>query len=403
MATRAFWVSAGLNVILLSSLAVLHWRAADREVWHPEAPLPRMTGHAEVSNASIPASKSASVVAGGRLEAATLEQLEQIGISRSVLVSAMLEDFHRRWDKRGDELERRYAPKQVPEREYIELARQREVERERTIKAFLGEEGYLAWDKERALHLVNSAGLPISRAEADQAYRLQKDFDEKHAELQMAMEDGVADKADASALQRQAQETLERELEKLFGKERLAQMRGQTDASAEVYRRFGDLNPTPIQAAAVLRAEEDYRSREAELAQRAKQKGADPAQLQAELKALANAREEDLRRIFGTSAYDSARRENDPSYKTLKQYAAAWNLHAHEADSVYRAVSAFHEEAERRRLIAQMQEAAGEPVNWADVNGRIEKTRTETEAALAALIGTDRLRRLKQNDLLTTH
>ena len=75
---------------------------------------------------------------------------------------------------------------------------------------------------------------------AEQAYRLQKDYDGRRAkDLQMAMEDGVADKADAGALQAQAQEALDRNLKKLLGDQRFSELKGSTDPTAEVYQTFG--------------------------------------------------------------------------------------------------------------------------------------------------------------------
>lgn len=399
----ALRLSIGANIVLLVAVvAVLLWReqaAAPSTV----APAPRAISAPTERPTTVAGAQTLDPKSGRpALNPATIAQLEQLGITRDLLVSALLEDFHRRWDRRFTELQKRYAPKQVPEREFVELGRLRDAERGRELKAALGEAGYLAWDKEQTLRTLNSTGVAMTAAEAERAYRLQKDFDEKHAELQMAMEDGVADRADVATLQAQAQEALEREFERLFGKPRLDEMRGYTDPIADVYRAFGDLSPTPDQANAVLRADQDFRAREAALARRVQENPGDPATITAELKAMNEAREENLRRIFGAEAYDTMKRQNDPTYKTLKQYANAWELQEHEIQSVYETLHAFHDQAERTRIPAQMSEAAGQPVNWRDINTAIEQARQQTEAGLQNLIGGERLRRLKQNGLLTT-
>src|SRR5262249_33046647 len=161
----------------------------------------------------------------------------------------------------------------VPDREMLELSRQSDAERIRELKEALGEEGYRAWDKEQTLRTLNRARvpgdeLPMTAEEAEHADRLQQEFDDKARELQRAMEGGVADRADVGALQAQAQQALDRELEKLLGKQRFNELRGNGEPATEVYRTFGDLNPTPDQANAVLLAEGDYRAREAALAGR---------------------------------------------------------------------------------------------------------------------------------------
>jgi hypothetical protein len=240
----------------------------------------------------------------------------------------------------------------------------------------------------------------MTAEEAEQAYRLQKELDEKNKELQMAMEDGVADRADIGALQAQAQQTMDRELEKLLGRQRFNELRNNTDPTTEVYRMFGDLNPTPDQAKAVLLAEENYRTREAALAKRLNESPGDATKVTAELKAMNDTREENLRRIFGAEAYDNLKRESDSTYKTLKQYAQAWKLKEPEIQSIYESLRTFHDQADRTRGAAEMSEAAGQRVNWREINSAIEQARQQTEAGLQNLIGNERLRRLKQNGVL---
>jgi len=286
-----------------------------------------------------------------------------------------------------------------------ELSRASDAEQVRELKDALGEDGYRAWDKEQTLHAINRArapgdDLPMTADEAEQAYRLQKEFDDKNRELQMAMEDGIADRADVGTLQAQAQQALDRELDKLLGHERFNELRGNIDPTAEVYRTYGDLNPTPDQAKAAARAEQDYRARQTALAQQLNGNPGDEAKTTAELKALSDAYDENLRQIFGAETYNTIKQQNDPTYKTLQQYAGAWELKSNEIQPVYQSLHAFQDQADRMRNAAEMSQAAGQPVNWREVNSAIEQARQQTEAGLLNLIGMERLRRLEQNGLL---
>jgi ABC-type phosphate transport system auxiliary subunit len=162
-------------------------------------------------------------------------ELEQAGIPRDILVSVLLADLNRRWTAQGVALQKKYAPGPVPEREQRELSRQSIAEQTRELRGALGEEGYRAWDKEQTLLALNRARppgdeLPMNAAETEQAYRLQKAFDDENRELQEAMEDGAADQADIGKLQAKAQQTLDRELERLLGKERFEALRGNSAA-----------------------------------------------------------------------------------------------------------------------------------------------------------------------------
>ena len=327
-------------------------------------------------------------------------------MSRRMVVSALLAELNRRETQQMAALQKKYAPKLVPDREYVEFARRIEAERTRELKSALGEDGYQEWDKAETLRDLNRARppgdeLPMTATEAEQAYRLQKEFAEKSRELQMAMEDGVADRADVSALQAQAQRTLDRELEQLLGTQRFNELRGNVDPTVDVYRALGDLNPTPEQAKAVLRIDEAYRAQETAFAKELSETPRDIAKIAADLKTMNDAKEEQLRTILGADAYDKNKRQNDPSYKALKQYAEAWELKEDEVSSVYGTLRAFNDQTERLRGAAELSQAAGQRVNWREIDSTVDRARQATEARLQDLIGPERLRRLKQNELLT--
>lgn len=404
----SFRLSIGVNILLLGIVAAMLWRnqpqpAASSPVARP-APPAAVRSETPKTVAVLQELQPKSV--GPKLTPAAIAQLEQMGISRDILINVLLQDLNDRSTKRVLALQKKHAPGLVPDREMRELSRESVAEQMRELKAALGEDGYLAWDKEQALHALNRARvpgdeLPMTAAEAEQAYRLQKEFDEKNQELQMMMEDGVADTADTGTLQAQAQQALDRELEKLLGKQRYNELRGNVDPSTEVYRTYGDLNPTPAQAKAVLLAEQDFRVRETALAEALKANPGDTAKVTAELKALSDAQDENLRRIFGTAAYDNIKRQNDPTYKTLQQYAGAWELNPHEMQSVYETLRMFQDQAARTRTAAEMSEAAGQRVNWREINSAIEQAQKQTETGLQSLIGGERFQRLKQNGVLT--
>ncbi len=165
------------------------------------------------------------------LTPAAVAELEQTGIPRDILVSVLLADLNRRWTAQGVALQKKYAPEPVPERELRALSRQSVAEQARELQAALGAEGYHTWDKEQALLTLNRArppgdALPMNAAEEEQAYRLQKAFDDENRELQEAMEDGAADATDIGKLQAKAQRTLDEGLENLLGKQRFDALRG---------------------------------------------------------------------------------------------------------------------------------------------------------------------------------
>ena len=365
----------------------------------PAAAAPAAPPAYPVSNDTSPA-PSPSASGRAPLTPELVTRLEHAGLSRAIVAQALLADFNHRWDQHVLDVEKRYAPRAVPEREYIELGRAREAALVRELKTALGEEGYRAWHQTETLRVVNGAGLPLAADEAAQACRLQNEFDETHRELQRAMEDGVADMADAVALQMRAREALDAGLEALFGKARLDAMRGYTDPVAQVYRTFGDLSPTPDQARDVLSSDAAHVAREQALAARLRQEPADLPAILANLQANDAQRDAELGRIFGPDAYAATRRRNDPVYQTIRRYAEAWALAAPQIEPVYAAVAAFQRRREQTLAAAALGEAAGHPMAWREINAALAQERQKTEDTLRPLLGDERLHRLAQNGLL---
>jgi hypothetical protein len=394
-------ISVGLNVVLIGVVVAQLYRGpfkADA----PVAPVVRTAVSIQPQ-----ALKTAPVVAslqprpgGPSLTIEAVAELRKLGVSRDAIVEGLINDHTYRYDQRVRALKKKYAPKPVPPGELREMSWQMESEKTRELKEALGDAEYTAWDKDTTLAQLNMGGVRLDSQEAEKAYRLQKEFDEKNKALRMAKDEGVADEADTQALYNQAQQKLDQELETLLGKDRVAAMRGAPDPIADVTRRFDYLHPTTDQAKAVLSAEADIHSHEAALVQQLKENPSAAVNLTAQLKAENDAREESLRRVFGADNYAALKQQNDSTYQKLTQYAEAWDLKDAQIQPLYATLSAFHDEADRTRTVAEMKAAAGQPVNWHEINAGIDQARQQVEAGLAATIGGERVRRLEKNGLL---
>lgn len=400
MSSLSYRISLAANTVLVGFIAV--------QLWRHHAPTP--TGAIVVpQHATAIAARRADNTDlqalrpppdGPELTPAAVAELERLGISREAIADALIDDCTFRYDKRMRALEKKYAPKPVPRREKLAMQREAEAERIVELKAAFGEERFLAWDKANRLGRLNMGGVPLAPQESEQAYHVQKNFDDKARALQRAVEDGTVDPTDFNTAYNQLRQQYDQQLENLFGRDRLAEIQGTPNPVAEVSRRYADLNPTPEQAKAVLQAEGDLHAREAELVQQLKDNPDQIANLAPQVKALTDAKEERLRQIFGADAYNATKRQNDSIYQKLQQYAGAWNLADPQIGPVYEALAGFHDQADLTRMTAEMNEAAGQTVDWHQINSGIEQSRQQLEAALANMIGGDRVRRLRQNGLL---
>lgn len=397
-------LSVGANVVLLAVVVVTQLRSGPGA--RPGTPHPPPRDPAPRTERSPHRLAAPALAARGAnhglpsVDPAAVAQLESLGFTRDVIVAALLESFHHHWDEAFTALDAAYAPRPVPERAYLELARQRDAARLGILQAALGEAGYAAWHKDQTLRHLNVTGLPLSPDEAERAYQLQRAYDDEHRDLQMAMEDGLADPVEAATLQDAGRAWLDRQLEQLLGRDRFTALRGVADPVADVQRAYGDLSPNLDQARAVLAVERDYRAREAALVGPPGVGPADAGQLETELAALAVARSDQLRRIFGADAFDATQREQDPTYQKLRQFAGVWELDEPRLGATYATLRAIQDETARARQAARLAEQAGQRVDWPAVNAAIEQRRRRAEQDLQAVLGAKSLRRLQQNGLL---
>ena len=267
--------------------------------------------------------------------------------------------------------------------------------------AFPDARGYTAWDKAATLRKLNFEEVPMDPAEADKAYQLQKQLDDKLRMMQMAMEDGDADVADMGTLQLQAQDAYEKQLEKLLGTKRYNELKGYVSPVVEGHMEYNELNPSDEQVAALKTVESDYTTRQSELQNKLRDKPEDAAAIAAQLQALNDAREEELRKTLGADAYAQLKRDHDDTYQELTQFAPAWKLKDSDIAPVYDQLKAYQDNVDRLRQAAQMTELAGQTVDSSAVKAAIEQQRKQTQAALEALIGSDRAARLAKNGLLS--
>ncbi len=392
-----FRLSAGLNLALLVVAILLFVRGQPAAEPVRASAVPAMAGAIKANvGAATPSHRGPD-----HINRAAVARFIEAGVPRTILADVVRHDFRRRWNKRIAELENRYAPKQPPKREYIALQRRHDEEQIRELKDLLGDDGYLAWDKEETLRKLNFEEVPMNPAESEQAFRLEKQLDGKLHELQMAMEDGDADIADMGTLQMQADQACEQGLQQLLGQKRYDQLKGYTVATVDGYMMFNELNLSGDQTNALKRAASEYQVQEAALAAQLKDNPTDAASIALQLQALNDAREEAFRKTLGTDAYESLRREHDDTYQTLTQYAGAWNLQDSEIEPVYEKIKAYENGVDLLRHAAQMRELAGQPADWKAVNAAIEQTRHQTETALQNLLGPDRAGRVNRNGLLS--
>lgn len=271
---------------------------------------------------------------------------------------------------------------------------QKEAEREQAIKAVLGKDAFVHWDKKNVLDWVSTDGVGLSAAESDTLYQIQKERQRLDRELSHSRQVGEVDQYDSQAQRAEIQKEYDSRLAELLGPDRATKLKKDNDWEYGRLRwDLRELNLSDEQDRALYRATQQYSGKVQEL-ERLSQSGTpiDGRQLQE----LRISKEKEIEQILGPQGHADYKKVQDPRYREMKQYSAAWQLSADDIDFVYKTL-----EDSRRALLdyrkrVQEFELRGQPVNPGEIERVIKDFEKLTETDLRRRLSDARFDKLKR-------
>jgi hypothetical protein len=329
-------------------------------------------------------------------------RLRAEGVSEEVLGDIASAFFMRQWSEKMRAFQRRVRRGELDPREQSGLWLQMQTEQENALKAVLGEEGYVRWERANVLRWVDFGDVQLSPDEKDAVYRLQKELQRRQVELSRAFQAGEMDPFDNEELRRKYQEEYDQRMIEVLGAERYAQFKRDTDWNfGQLRRDLRELNLTEAQFDALYRVQREHRERQEELSrlQRAgeMQRGGESNPWQE----LETWREEEFKRVLGPNGYAEYQKLQDNRYKQLKQFAPAWNLSKDDVEYVYQALKEFRESSQDYQKRAREISARGESIDWNEIQLNLEEFKTEVRDELVRQLGEERYNKLRRAGLLS--
>lgn len=389
-------VAMGLNLILTVALVRSLSRPHPIAISAPAVPVPVR----EARPVTVTVVASAPVQANGPGWQSWLGQLRAAGVPDKVLAGLVISDFEDRWEKKNREMQRRYHAGDLDAGAMEQFTDGHDAGQEEELKAALGGDGFVKWDKERTLGDLETASIALPASDADALYQLRKDLAQKQRELAQAHSGGEIDEADFDESQAATQKDYDQKLKALLGHERYAALQHPDEsAKGDLVRNLKDVNATDSQFQALLAAQKQWNDQRAKLDQQAQASPDASASLEEQVQAIDAARDAEYQRVLGTNGYDAFQRAQDSRYQTLQRYAAAWQLTGENIDHLYRALQYSQKTVQDYLQQARAMEAQGQAVDWPQVEANVRQFSSQTQQSLRSYLGPDRFEKLQKNSV----
>lgn len=327
-----------------------------------------------------------------------VRRLRAAGASETMIADFVAAQFDRQWEDQTRDLSRRIRRGEVDPRQRSILYSQWQDSRETAMKTALGDAAFTQWDKQRVLAQFDVAQLSLTPDEQDALYKLQKDRQDHERDLSLANQLGEIDRYDFQDQRTAQQKDYDQQLEQLLGTARGLQIKQDNDWNlGRVRWDLRNLNLTDSQLTALYNALQQSNDKQQEF-QRLQQSGTpvDGAKWQ-ELQA---AKDQAVQSAIGEQGLAEYKMTQDNRYRQMQQFSTAWQLSDNDISHVYQVLKDNAQAAKDFRQQAQADAAAGQKVDWNQVNQGVESLKTQTEADLHGYLGDDRFTKLKRAGII---
>ncbi len=383
---RLALASLALNAGLIAALLFLHHRPVPGG---PPRPVPpTATATAETSALSPPRATASAEATDWK------RSLLEADIPRHAFIAAIRADFDARWNQRDRELQKRYSDGEIEIEDLALFNLDREIALEAAMREALGEAAFREWDRERKFADVNTAALALTATEADGLHALRTSLTDRLRNLERAKlkkelaPDGYAEGYEL------AQADYEQALRNLVGFQRFNEARD-SGIPAYLRRELRGLDISQAQLVQIQDIEGAFGDAKADLQYEAGSGSIDSIKLSREQETLAHWRTEQLQQILGEKAYDVYRRQQDPRYQTMIDFAKDWGLTPQNAETVFQLLVGHETEARRLKLAAY---AAGTPPE--QTQARLGELQARLDETMRQTLAPEQAEQLRRNGIL---
>jgi hypothetical protein len=331
---------------------------------------------------------------------AWLGQLRASGVPNKILAGLVVSDFESHWEEQQRELQRRYENGEVGPEALTQSISRHDDDQERELRAALGDEGYLRWDRERTLRELRLTETSLAPGQAEAIYELRKTLLTDRRRIEQARQRGEIDPMDADNQLVAVQSQYQKAFEQAVGPDHANATRAEPDfAAVKLRQELRGLEVPVAQFAALTAAQRAADQQLAALDRAIDQSGAAANYDSSRARILAS-REEAFRQTLGEAGYVEYLKNQSDEYRTMTHFAPAWQLQPAEIDHVYNTMNAYARRVGDYYQALVVADQRGEPVDWSSAEQRVREISTQTEEALKHALGPTRFDQLKRGSVI---
>ena len=320
-----------------------------------------------------------------------IDQLRAMGVPNDVLALVARVDMEAQWDPRFEQCHGNMD-------KLAALQLEMDMGKDAEMRAALGEDGFRRWDQKHMLWEAMSTEVDVTSSEAAAIYGFKKKLQQRQNELEQARLKGTMDDAAIDDAYNKALSEYNQQLRAVLGQDRYAksQQLDEAFAAGNLRHQLAKANPTDPQFKEIFKAEQEWNKARSELDHQFQNDMSSPDYLK-KLKALNEARDQEYQRALGTDAFDTLRKEQDPSYSQMKKYETLWGLDGNKIDYAYNAMRNYEKSVDDFKTQVMSLQSGGQNVDWTAVGKKLQQLADETQQTLQNQLGQDSFNRLQRN------
>ena len=329
-----------------------------------------------------------------------VQALRDAKITEKVIADVASANFEERWHQLAEENQKKFDRGEIDHAALMRFDLEHDDEREKEMRAALGEQAFHHWDENRLLADVNRTGVQLSGDESDQLYEMRKDLDRKRLELDKARLDGKLTDQDSASQSEALFTQYNQQLLKFLGNDRYAQMENGGDTGVgELKRSLGDIKADDSQVAGMQTAQQSWNSQRGDLDIKLQQGDITAEDYEKQMKALEAQRDEEYKKVLGADAFAAFQRNQNAQYQALKNVGSGIGFTDDDINSLYATIQGYQNEVTDYRDRAKALESQGQTIDWSGVDKVLQTFSQQTETALRDKLG-DRFDKLQRSNLM---
>lgn len=386
--------SVALNVLGACFLLTVH-----RSPGSGPTPLPAAAAPSAADTIAVPA-RDRAIKTASPAPVSWVQALRDAHVSEKIIADVAAANFEDRWHALALEAQKKFDRGEISQADLTGFDLNHDDEKEKEMRAALGDAGYRAWDQASELADLSRAGLQLSSDDSDKLYDLRKDLDRKRLAMDKARHDGKLTDEQAASQSEALYAQYNQDLLKLLGDDRFAQIQNGGDTGmSELKRNLAAVDANDSQVSNMQTAQQSWNSERNQLDIKLQKGEVTAEDYQQQMKTLDAQRDEQFQKALGTNGFAQFQREQSDQYQTLKRLGPDLGFNSDDVNELYSMVQDYQNEVRDYRDRAQQMQSQGQTVDWAAVDKVLANYSQQTQDALRQELG-DKFDKLKRSNVL---